>query len=73
VRPASDQSAAARGSHSARLGQYDRIAIITSMAMTKGAEPSQSATSPRKIRFTSDDCSNSAERPLRIVRPDSKM
>ena len=32
-------SAAARGSHSASCGQYDRIAIITSMVITKGAAP----------------------------------
>jgi hypothetical protein len=29
----------ARGSHSATFGQYDRIAIITSMVITKGAAP----------------------------------
>lgn len=31
------------------------------------------AMSPRKMRLTSADCSSSADEPVRIVRPDSRM
>ena len=39
--------------------------------LTGGAD--QSARSPRKMRLTSADWSSSADGPLRMVRPDSRM